>query len=164
MSNTAVTPLFPTGGRVRAWCVTKTLYKLNPSDPTPTTQEMFDSVNFVDGYNLRLDIGSVTQPNVFIPYKFSFITPMQSKNYQVFAQMMCNTNENMYQTVSVPFGYEPYKTMVVYDVPRFPKTNRSFWLTGLSLNGSSDDTIVNLIASNQSSATEKAFTLAVVVI
>jgi len=164
MANTAVTPLSPAGGRVRAWCVTKILYKLNPSDPTPTTQEMFDSVNFVDGYNLRLDIESVTQPNVFIPYKFSFITPMQSKNYRVFAQLMCNTNENMFQTASQVWGHQPYKTMVVYDVPRFPKTNRSFWLTGLSLTGSSDDTIVGLISSNQSSATEKAYTLAVAVL
>jgi hypothetical protein len=167
MANTAVTPLSPAGGRVRAWCVTKVFYKLNASDPNPTTQAIFDSVNFVDGYNLRMDFASITTPDTFIPYKFSFVTPMQSKNYRVFCQIMCNTNENVYATETSPqqwFAYSPYKSMFVYDVPRFPKTTSGFWIGTPYLNAASTDSYITTIYNALQSEKSKAFTLAVAVL
>lgn len=147
MSNTAVTPLFPVGRRVQAWCVTQLRYKQQPTDPNPTTQTMFDAVNFIDGYNLRLDFQSVTTPSVFIPFKFSFLNPLSSKNYRVFAHVL-------HKTDTYPIGSSgnesifPYRSPMVYDVPRFPKTKQGFWMGFTFLSSTSTDSYIQIIYPN----------------
>jgi hypothetical protein len=99
---------------VKAWCLTARVYRANAN------QTEFDSVNFIDGYNLRLDVESqlnVTTPNVYTgALKFSFITPMIDSGYKVFLQTYALDN----------YTYPTYCHVI--NSTEYPKTANSFWV------------------------------------
>lgn len=111
---------------VKAWCLTGRVYSQT------VTQAAFDAVNFIDGYNLRLDLQTQTDGGVGIvansgsdsgaftvsgALKFSFLTPMVDNRYKVFLQFYRDSNENQRTT----FAH-------VLNSNRFPKTKDSFWV------------------------------------
>jgi hypothetical protein len=113
---------------VKAWCWTgnSTTKTLNP------TQDAVDAVNFIDGYNLRLDAVSQTGVGAGItdvyggfatgPYgalRFAFITPMPDTKYKVFVQFGQNLGT---QSFVVP----PYSHVLNSSV--YPKTTTGFWV------------------------------------
>lgn len=104
MSNNVATPAMQTGKIVSAWCNT------GYHQFSPNTQTVCDSVNFIDGYNLYLDKDSSTLPAL----KFSFVTPLTVRKYQVHIEVASNDN-------SIFFCH-------VLDTPQYPKTNNSFWV------------------------------------
>lgn len=123
-------PVFAHNSTVRAWCVTT-----NHTRPQAMTQNEFDNLNFLDGYNLRLDVATQNNPitgaldtgsNLYYTgaLKFSFITPMDSPQYKVFVSA---------------YGYGPASagTPGVGKYPQlahvlnstvYPKTRESFWV------------------------------------
>lgn len=114
---------------VKAWCLTARVRNAT------NTQSAFDSTNFIDGYNLRLDVESQsnqigTTPTGLVgsadvssgALKFSFITPMQDENYKVFLQAY------------VVDGSTPRNVTYAHVLrgPLYPKTKNSFWVrTGI---------------------------------
>ncbi len=143
MSNTAVTPLFPTGRRVQAWCVSNLLSRRLNRDLIPTnsgsltdlngrtvnfTQEQMDTLNFIDGYNVRLDRRCVanasTTPINSIPYYFSFITPLSSANYRVFAQVRHSPTRCLWQG----YTFMPWNTVSVLNADPYKKTRYGFFI------------------------------------
>ena len=105
MSNNVATPAMQTGKIVSAWCNT------GYHQFSPNTQTVCDSVNFIDGYNLYLDKDSSTLPAL----KFSFVTPLTVRKYQVHIQGNSSSNSDKF------FFH-------VLDTPQYPKTNNSFWV------------------------------------
>jgi hypothetical protein len=125
MSNAVVTPLFPTGGRVRAWCVTA-LARRNTAGSSAlnvTTQSALDDISFVDGYNLRLGIESAVLTKIY----FKFITPMQDSAYRVFVQPRMNpVSENTLNLNNT--NLEKYRLVHVLNTSDSPKTKYGFWI------------------------------------
>lgn len=122
-SNSSISSvLFGHNASVKAWCLTAREFSAN------TSQTAFDAVNFIDGYNLRLDvqtqtdggIGVAATGNGFVEtgaLKFSFLTPMADNRYKVFLQFYRDSNANQRTT----FAH-------VLNSVRFPKTINSFWV------------------------------------
>lgn len=117
-------PFLAHNSTVKAWCVT---HLKHDGTTNSMTQADFDTLNFLDGYNLRLDVG--TRNNFTLASTlslfdgavyFSFLTPMPHKKYKVFAKFgsaYSNTIEN-----TLPhFSY-------VLDSSSYPKTTDGFWL------------------------------------
>ena len=125
MSNAVVTPLFPTGGRVRAWCVTALARRttFTSSALNVTNQSALDDISFVDGYNLRLGIESASLTKIY----FKFITPMQDSAYRVFVQPRMNpvseTTLNLYLA-----NLEKCRLFHVLNTSDSPKTKYGFWI------------------------------------
>lgn len=124
--------LFGHNASVKAWCLTGRNYA------AAGTQAAFDAVNFIDGYNLRLDvdtqltggIGIQQTNNDLISFEgvnsgaleFTFLTPMPDNKYKVFLQFYRDSRSNNQSTT---FAH-------VLNSSTFPKTRQSFWVrTGL---------------------------------
>jgi hypothetical protein len=114
--------LFGHNASVKAWCMTGRVFSTTP------TQAAFDAVNFIDGYNLRLDLQTQTDGGVGIvadssgvtetgALKFSFLTPMTNNKYKVFLQFYRDSNDSQRTT----FAH-------VLNSSLFPKTRESFWV------------------------------------
>jgi hypothetical protein len=105
---------------VKAWC----LVSSHSVSGTPT-QTQFDATNFIDGYNMLLDVGTQTaQPgNVYSgALKFSFLTPMTNTKYKVFLQSYGNST-----------SFCPVYAHVLNSI-KYPKTTTSFWVrTGFTV-------------------------------
>lgn len=147
-SNSSISSvLFGHNASVKAWCLTAR----NLS--SPETQTQFDAVNFIDGYNLRLDVETqmsggiaIRQTNDSIvnfsgtnsgALKFSFITPMPDNKYKVFLQFYRN---NITQQTNT-FAH-------VLNSATFPKTRNSFWVrTGLLDTNPNNPSVSNKINS-----------------
>jgi hypothetical protein len=105
---------------VKAWCWTgtSTTKTLNP------TQDAFDAVNFIDGYNLRLDAASqtgiaATTTDVYGgALRFAFITPMSDTKYKVFVQYTAQGSAS-----GPNIGYAHVLNSTTY-----PKTTTGFWV------------------------------------
>ena len=122
--------LFGHNASVKAWCLTGRNYA------AAGTQAAFDAVNFIDGYNLYLDLETQTTGGVGIPVtttgivesgalKFSFITPMSDNKYKVFLQFYRDSSANQRPTYAH-----------VLNSSKFPKTTTSFWVrTGVVRTG-----------------------------
>lgn len=133
MSNAVVTPLFPTGGRVRAWCVTSLAIRATSSSTASNVslQEQFDALNFVDGYNLRIGAETASATDrVF----FKFVTPMQDSAYRVFLQPRMNPmNEVSVNPLNPPIittltSLEVYRLCSVLNTSAVQKTKQGFWI------------------------------------
>jgi hypothetical protein len=102
---------------VKAWCNTG-----HHKTGTNPTQAQFDAANFIDGYNLYIDVQTQNQnssaPDIYHngAVKFSFITPMADTNYKVFVQCYGASNP-LY----------PRFAHVLNSV-QYPKTRQSFWV------------------------------------
>jgi hypothetical protein len=115
MANSPQLPFFAHNNTVKAWCFTgrSTTKTLNPS------QSLVDAVNFIDGYNLRLDAVSqagiaATTTDVYTgALRFAFITPMSDTKYKVFVQHITNS-------------LVPYSHCLNSSV--YPKTTTGFWV------------------------------------
>ena len=96
MPNSQTLPLFGHGSTIKAWCVTT---NHGGGASTIHTGPAFDDMNFVDGYNLRLDRGTITNDGTVngtvqtgspVYYsgalKFSFVNPMRNDRYMVFVK------------------------------------------------------------------------------
>lgn len=105
---------------VKAWCWTgnSTTLTANP------TQDAFDAVNFIDGYNLRLDTVSQTGVAAGVSdvnsgaLRFAFITPMSDTKYKVFVQHSVQGG-----AFGADIGYAHVLNSSVY-----PKTTTGFWV------------------------------------
>lgn len=113
---TAQIPFIGTGSTVKAWCLTaRTVAATN-------TQTDFDDANFIDGYNLRLDVHSQTYlvtsgvgTNAYDgAVRFSFIEPMPDTRYKVFLQHYNWSDDPLYAHV--------------LNSATHPKTTNSFWV------------------------------------
>jgi hypothetical protein len=126
MSNAVVTPLFPTGSRVRAWCVSS-LSRRQTSTSIAFNfvgQAQCDQFNFIDGYNLRLS--GIFNPSTDRIY-FQFVTPLSDASYRVFIQPRMNpTNESTVDIFSSTL--EQFRMCHVLNTPAFPKTRNGFWI------------------------------------
>ena len=120
MANSPQLPFFAHNGTVKAWCFTgnSTTKTLNPH------QNTFDAVNFIDGYNLRLDTVSQTgiaatttdvSPGAL---RFSFIRPLPDTKYKVFVQHSVDGHG-----FAANVGYAHVLNSSVY-----PKTTTGFWV------------------------------------
>lgn len=122
--------LFGHNASVKAWCLTGRNYA------AAGTQDAFNAVNFIDGYNLYLDLETQTTGGINTPVaatgliesgalKFSFITPMRDSKYKVFLQFYRDSNANQRPTYAH-----------VLNSSKFPKTTTSFWVrTGVVRTG-----------------------------
>jgi hypothetical protein len=122
--------LFGHNASVKAWCLTGRNYA------AAGTQAAFDAVNFIDGYNLYLDLETQTSGGVNVPVtttdlvesgalKFSFITPMSNNKYKVFLQFYRDSSADQRPTYAH-----------VLNSSKFPKTTTSFWVrTGVVRTG-----------------------------
>lgn len=101
---------------VRAWGM---ISNHRGEDATATiTQDQFDGVNFLDGYNLYLDVASVGSlaPNTTGysgALKFSFHNPMPDNKYKVFLNVLMSDADGMAHVVTSS---------------QYPKTNSSFYV------------------------------------
>lgn len=131
-------PLVSSHGSVKAWCVTRLLHDT-------TTEEMeqpaFDELNFLDGYNLRLDVATKNNfeensklwGNVVLDFavNFSFITPMPNNKYKVFLKVGGGWTGRI--DTSGPPIPTPWQnssvlwTTHVLDGPLYPKRSTGFW-------------------------------------
>jgi hypothetical protein len=117
MSSSAIVAPFLSHNRsVKAWCFTTNHSEGSVASPAQT---VFDTKNFIDGYNLRLD--SATQiggssTGVFGALRFSFITPMQDTRYKVFVSVYGSTSP-LYPMMAHALNSSVY-----------PKTRNSFWI------------------------------------
>jgi len=145
MSNTAVTPLFPTGRRVQAWCVSNLLSRRLTADtistnsgtpnlrgtPVNLTQEQMDTLNFIDGYNVRLDkrcIGNFTNSaSENIPFYFTFINPLPSANYRVFLQIRHSPTRGLWRG----YTFLPWFAPSIINTTKYPKTQYGFFVEAL---------------------------------
>lgn len=155
--------LFGHNASVKAWCLTGRNYS------TTGTQVAFDAVNFIDGYNLRLDVDTQLTGGIGVAQtsdalvsgtnsgalKFTFLTPMADNKYKVFLQFYRN---NITQQTNT-FAH-------VLNSATFPKTRNSFWVrTGLidiTPNNSSVGNKINSVRLGTMSA--MTFNLGVVVL
>lgn len=114
--------LFGHNATVKAWCLTGRNYA------AAGTQAAFDAINFIDGYNLYLDIDTQRTGGINAPVtttsliesgalKFSFIEPMRDNKYKVFLQLYRDSNASQRPT----FAH-------VLNSSKFPKTTTSFWV------------------------------------
>lgn len=107
---------FAHNSRVRAWCSTS-FYQ-----SSVLTQAAFDATNFLDGFNLRMDVAT-QQLSGDLQYsgalKFSFINPLPDNNYKVFVQPF-------FQSGNDTFG-SPFLAHVLNSAA-YPKTKESFWV------------------------------------
>jgi hypothetical protein len=88
-----------------------------------------DTLNFIDGYNVRLDRRCVVNTNPFvsgsaIPYYFSFITPLSSANYRVFAQVRHSPTRCLWEG----FSFMPWNTVAVLNAGPYKKTRNGFFI------------------------------------
>jgi hypothetical protein len=108
--------LFAHNSRVRAWCSTS-FYQSGT-----LTQAAFDATNFLDGFNLRMDVAT-QQLSGDLQYsgalRFSFINPLPDNQYKVFVQPF-------FQPGSTILG-APFVAHVLNSVA-YPKTKQSFWV------------------------------------
>ena len=105
--------LFGHNASVKAWCVTG-----NFTIPSGS-QSQFDTTNFIDGFNLRLDYAtqtSMTVPNWGGALKFSFLNPLPDNRYKVFVQVY-GASSPLYPQL----GH-------VLNSSQYPKTRDSFWV------------------------------------
>jgi hypothetical protein len=139
MANTPILPFFGHNNTVKAWCLTG-----NFAVTGSTTQTIFDSVNFVDGYNLRLDVATNTGAASVNAgaLKFSFINSMPNTKYKVFVQCYGNNSP-----VYPQFAH-------VLNSAAYPKTRDSFYVrvgffqsptTRFSGVGRSDNQVENVV-------------------
>ncbi len=110
-SSAIVVPFLAHNRSVKAWCFTS-----NHKDGSTTTQASFDTRNFIDGYNLRLDAATQTANQYVGALKFSFITPMTDTNYKVFVSVYGNASP-LYPQMAHALNSSVY-----------PKTVNSFWV------------------------------------
>lgn len=107
---------FAHNSRVRAWCSTS-FYQ-----SSVLTQAAFDATNFLDGFNLRMDVAT-QQLSGDLQYsgalKFSFINPLPDNNYKVFVQPFFQPNSTV---LGAPFVAH------VLNSAAYPKTRDSFWV------------------------------------
>jgi len=126
MSNAVVTPLFPTGGRVRAWCVTSLAIRATAGNiaSNVSSQDGFDTLNFVDGYNLRIGAETASATDRIF---FKFVTPMQDSAYRVFIQPRMNpmTEESVNSNST---SLEVYRLCSVLNTSAVQKTKQGFWI------------------------------------
>jgi len=113
-SNSAVSSvLFGHGGGVSAWAMVS-----NHAISSGSAQGQFDMLNYIDGYNLYLDVQS-TNANYYGGLKFSFIEPMPHNKYKIFVSGSLST-------------YPPIVHVLNNSI--YPKTTTSFWIrSGLIL-------------------------------
>jgi len=129
MANSPQIPFFAHNGTVKAWCLTGRAFS------TTVTQEAFDAVNYIDGYNLRLSLTTqtylaATNPDDYAgALYFSFITPMVDTKYKVFLQFH-NVN-NLLQDAHV------------LNSTTYPKTTAGFWVRTTCFRGSPAGTNTN---------------------
>jgi hypothetical protein len=126
MSNAVVTPLFPTGGRVRAWCVTSLAIRATSAGTASNVslQEQFDALNFVDGYNLRIGAETASATDRIF---FKFVTPMQDSAYRVFIQPRMNPmTEDLVNSNNT--SLEQYRLCSVLNTSAVQKTKQGFWI------------------------------------
>lgn len=133
MANSPQLPFFAHNSTVKAWCWTgnSTTKTLNPS------QNAFDAVNFIDGYNLRLDTVSqaaiaATTTDVYTgALRFAFITPMVDTKYKIFVQYSATGGSN-----TVPYAH-------CLNSSTYPKTTTGFWVRcGLPVTAT--NTLINM--------------------
>lgn len=130
--------LFDHNRTVKAWCVSG--HVSIPSSPTPT-QTLFDTANFVDGYNLRLDVSTqtssaVAETNGTVIYgalKFSFLTPMADNKYKIFI--------HSYGTAAA--GLESGRFAHALNSALYPKTTDSFWIRVGMIRTNTNTVVVN---------------------
>lgn len=131
--------LFDHNRTVKAWCVTG--HVSIPSSPTPT-QTLFDTANFVDGYNLRLDVSTQTlsagaETNSTVIYgalKFSFLTPMADNKYKIFI--------HSYGTAAAA-SLESGRFAHALNSALYPKTTDSFWIRVGMIRTNTNTVVVN---------------------
>lgn len=130
MPTSNVIPVFAHNSTAKAWCVTS-----NHTKAVAMTQREFDDMNFIDGYNLRLDVATQNNPitgvldvNPNLYYtgalKFSFIKPMTSPDYKVF---VCAYGYGPGGGGSLGLDKFPQLAHVL-NSSVYPKTNESFWI------------------------------------
>lgn len=123
-------PVFAHNSTVKAWCVTT-----NHTSSQALTQNEFNELNFLDGYNLRLDVATQnnpitgvldTNPNLYYTgaLKFSFVTPMDSPQYKVFVSVY---GYGPGGSGSLGVGKFPQLAHVL-NSSVYPKTQESFWV------------------------------------
>ena len=120
MANSPQLPFFAHNNTVKACCFTgnSTTKTLNPH------QNTFDAVNFIDGYNLRLDavsqtgIAATTTDVSTGALRFSFIRPLLDTKYKVFVQHSVDGH-----AYGANVGYAHVLNSSVY-----PKTTTGFWV------------------------------------
>lgn len=118
MPNSPQLPFLAQNSTIKAWCWTgtSTTKSLNP------IQNIFDAVNFIDGYNLRLDaasqtgIAATTTDVYFGALRFAFINPLPDTKYKVFVQYTIDGAPNS-------IGY-----CHVLNSSLYPKTVTGFWV------------------------------------
>jgi hypothetical protein len=122
MPNSPQLPFFAHNSTVKAWCLTGRAFS------TVLTQDAFDAVNFIDGYNLRLSLTTQTYLTATNPddyagaLYFSFITPMKDTKYKVFLQFH-NVNTLL-------------QNAHVLNSTTYPKTTAGFWVRTTVFRGS----------------------------
>jgi len=125
MANSTPLPFIAHNSTVKAWCVTRLLHN---SSILEMTQSAFDTLNFLDGYNLRLDVitrngfdVSNTSPILSDgAIRFSFINPLPDNRYKVFLSIASN-----YQSVSKE---TTQMTVELLNSSLYPKTTTGFWV------------------------------------
>jgi hypothetical protein len=120
MANSPQLPFFAQNSTVKAWCHTGVSHLPVFSGAVPTNR--WDSANFVDGYNLRLDPSNHISPGASDvlgkALKFSFITPMRDTKYKIFIQAEFLHNAG----TSIPVYTHALNST------QFPKLTTSFWI------------------------------------
>ena len=125
MANSPVLPFFAHNNTVKAWCATRLTHDGTLS---AMTQAAFDTLNFLDGYNLRLDVATRNSYSVATAQNdlyngaiyFSFINPLPNNKYKVFAHVgSCYTN-----------GLPDARIMLCHclNSSEYPKTTSGFWM------------------------------------
>jgi hypothetical protein len=109
MYSALTAPFTGHGATVRAWG----LFSNHAS--TDNTQNAFDSVNFIDGYNLYLKRRAGTSAQYYDALEIAFVTPMPNTKYKVFLN-----------------GYSdelnPPSLLHVVSSSVYPKTTNSFFV------------------------------------
>lgn len=129
-----IVPILDNRKSVKAWC--HTAFTVTGV----TDQTSCDAVNFIDGYNLKLDVGTFqaqgtipavtsatdTRNRAYGAIKFQFLTPMPNNKYMVFVTpdyfstsdiTAINTSTNFRQV-----------TAHVLNSAQYPKTTDSFYV------------------------------------
>lgn len=118
-------PFLAHNSTVKAWCVTRLTHD---GTTNPMTQAAFDTLNFLDGYNLRLDVQtrnafslSDTTADIYTgALYFSFINPLPNNKYKVFAHTASSYKGLVNDTV--PFFAH------LLNSAQYPKTTSGFWI------------------------------------
>lgn len=150
MANSPQLPIFAVNSTVKAWCNTALL---NWTESTTITSDKWDAKNFIDGYNLRLDMSNNTANGIVLgaptvygkALKFSFITPMRDTKYKIFIQASCQISGKSGKLDLPSYAH-------ALNSAQFPKLTTSFWIrvgspstanqvSSVTFNGSADNII-----------------------